>query len=164
MNILSPRLLMALIGLACASSVVIAVSAQHLWEMQPCPWCILQRMIFIVIALLSLLAAAQPIHGLRRVLAALVVPLAGCGVAAALWQHFVAAQSSSCALTLADRIITAVSLDQRWPEVFEVRASCADAAVNLAGIPFEFWSLALFALVGVLALACALAAPRHARH
>jgi protein dithiol:quinone oxidoreductase len=28
-----------------------------------------------------------------------------------------------------------------------VLASCADAAVNLLGVPYEFWSLALFALL-----------------
>ena len=54
------------------------------------------------------------------------------------------------ARALADKVITATGLDQRWPEIFEVRASCADAAVDLAGVPFEFWSLALFALSGIV--------------
>ena len=71
-----------------------------------------------------------------------------------------AAKSTSCALTLADRIVGGLGLDTRWPEVFEVRASCADAATTLLGVPYEFWSLALFALVGVLALACALSRRR----
>jgi disulfide bond formation protein DsbB len=164
MNKLSPRLILALLGLACAASVLVALFAQHRLGMEPCPWCILQRMIFIVVAIVALVAAALPWSGLRRVLAALLVPLAASGVAAALWQHFVAAKTNSCALTLADRIVTAVGLDQRWPDVFEVRASCADAAVNLLGVPFDFWSLALFALVGVLALTSALARPRHARY
>ena len=37
-------------------------------------------------------------------------------------------------------------------EIFQPRASCADAAVKLLGVPYEFWSLALFVLTGVLAL------------
>ena len=36
--------------------------------------------------------------------------LCGAGVAAAWWQHAVAAKSSSCALTLADKIMTTVCL------------------------------------------------------
>ena len=72
------------------------------------------------------------------------------GIAAALWQHFVAARTNSCALTLADKVISGLGLDTRWPEVFEVRASCADAAVNLLGVPFAFWSLALFAALARL--------------
>jgi protein dithiol:quinone oxidoreductase len=32
-----------------------------------------------------------------------------------------------------------------------VTATCADAAVSVLGVPFEYWSLALFAIVaGVL--------------
>jgi len=36
--------------------------------------------------------------------------------------------------------------------VFSPRASCADAAVDLLGLPYTFWSLGLFALFVVLAL------------
>jgi protein dithiol:quinone oxidoreductase len=89
-----------------------------------------------------------------------VVALCGAGVAAAWWQHFVAAKSSSCALTLADKVITTLGVDTRWPELFEVRASCADAAADLLGVPFEFWSLALFALVAIVALISAITPAR----
>ncbi len=161
MQKLSPKLALTLIGLACAAAVGGALVAQHHFGMEPCPWCILQRMMFIVIAVLSLVAAAMP-GALRRLLSVLILPLAIGGIAAALWQHFVAAQSSSCALTLADRIITFVGVDQRWPEVFEVRASCADAAASILGVPFEFWSLALFALVGIAVLFSAVTPNRRA--
>ena len=67
-----------------------------------------------------------------------------------LWQHFVAARSASCNLTLADRIVNATGLDALLPDVFEARASCADAAVVLLGVPYEFWSGALFGAIGVL--------------
>lgn len=163
MSTLSPRLILALSGLACAAAVGGALISQHHFGMLPCPWCILQRMIFMVLAVWLLVAAALPWSGLRRAMAGLAVLLAGSGVAAALYQHFVAAKLNSCALTLADRIITATGLDLRWPDVFEVKASCADAAVSLLGVPYEFWALALFALVGVLALVSALARPGHAR-
>lgn len=154
------RKVLALVGLACAAAVGGALIAQHRFGMEPCPWCILQRLLFITIAVLSLAAAALPWPTVRRGLALLVVPVAAGGVAAALWQHFVAAKTASCALTLADRIVGGLGFDTRWPEVFEVRASCADAATKLLGVPFEFWSLALFAVAGVVALACALSRRR----
>mgnify|MGYP003336485477 CR=1 FL=1 len=158
----TPRLLLALIGLACASSVGLALMAQHRFGMEPCPWCILQRILFVLLAVLSLVAAALPVL-LRRVLSGVALLGALGGMAAALWQHFVAAQSSSCALTLADRIITFTGLDTRWPEAFEVRASCADAAVSVLGVPFELWSLALFAISGMVLLANVLSTGRR-RH
>ncbi len=129
-------------------AVGIALATQHLLGMEPCPWCILQRLIFVAIALAALLGLV-----LGRVFAALLVPaLSLAGIAAALWQHFVAAASDSCNLTLAEKIISGLGLDGSLPEIFQPRASCADAAVKLLGLPYEFWSLALFLLLGVLSL------------
>lgn len=146
---LTPRLSLTVLGLACAAAVGAALFAQYHFGMEPCPWCILQRMLFIALAVLCLVGAALPGAVLRRGLSALTLPLAGFGMGAALWQHFVAAKSSSCALTLADKVITFFQVDTRWPDVFEVRANCADAAGNILGVPFEFWSLALFAVCGI---------------
>lgn len=129
-------------------AVGIALATQHLLGMEPCPWCILQRLIFVVIALAALLGL---ILG-RWIAGLLVMALSLAGIAAALWQHFVAAASDSCNLTLAEKIISGLGLDGSLPEIFQPRASCADAAVKLLGVPYEFWSLALFVLTGALAL------------
>lgn len=145
-----------MVSAACVAAVGAAWWTQHHLDMQPCPWCILQRMQLLAIAAVGLLIAAMPSRMLQRLLSVGVVALAMSGVAAALWQHFVAAKTNSCALTLADRILTWSTLDQRWPELFEVRATCADAAATLLQVPYEFWSLALFAMVGVWALTSAL--------
>lgn len=147
------------IALACFGAVGAALVSQHVFDMQPCPWCILQRLVFVLIGVLALAAAFA--GGLARtLLAALAVLLAASGSAAALYQHFVAARSQSCNLTLADRIVSGLGVDRALPAVFEVRGSCADAAVNLAGVPYEFWSLALFVLIALAALAGARSARR----
>jgi disulfide bond formation protein DsbB len=88
----------------------------------------------------------------RRIGAGLALVLAACGVSAATWQHFVAANTASCDLSLAERVVGATGLDGRWPDVFMPMASCADAAVTLAGLPYEFWSLGLFIGLGATAL------------
>lgn len=141
-----------LAGVAAASvgAVALALVSQHVFDMQPCPWCVLQRLIFAVIAIVAIVGAA--LRGLaQRLFAAVVVGLALAGVAAAVWQNRVAAKSESCNLTLADRILSATGLDSRLPDVFEPRASCADAAVDLLGVPYEIWSLGLFVLLGAAA-------------
>lgn len=137
------------IAVLCLGAVIAALFTQYVWDMQPCPWCILQRLQFVVIAILALAGALLP--G-RIVFAGLTVLGAFSGIAAALYQHFVAAKSTSCNLTLADRIVSATGLDRALPFVFEVKASCADAAVNLAGLPYEIWSLGLFVVVVALVL------------
>ena len=77
--------------------------------------------------------------------------LALSGIAAALWQHFVAAASVSCNLTLADRIVGGIGVDALWPQVFAAYASCADAAAKLLGVPYEFYSLTVFVVLAALA-------------
>jgi disulfide bond formation protein DsbB len=144
---------LVIVAIACLAAVGAALVSQHLFDMQPCPWCVLQRLIFVAIALVCLAGAAIPALAGRVGAAALAGLLALCGVAAALWQHFKAAASASCNLTLADKIVSGwLGLDSLWPEVFSARASCADAAVSLLGIPYDFWSLALFAVVGLTLL------------
>jgi disulfide bond formation protein DsbB len=139
------------IAALCVAAVGAALVTQHAFDMQPCPWCVLQRLIFLSIAVLALATAAWPSPRTQRIGALGMSALAICGMAAALWQHFVAAASASCNQTLADRIVSGLGLDGWLPEVFQARASCADAAVNLGGLPYEFWSLALCALIALAA-------------
>ncbi len=134
-------------------AVALALVSQHRFGMEPCPWCVLQRVIFLAIALAALPAWVVSARPLRLASAAAVLALAAGGVAAALWQHFVAAASASCNLTLADRIVGGLGLDALLPDVFEPRASCADSAVALLGLPYEFWSLGVFVLLAALAVA-----------
>lgn len=147
---MSPRRWLLGIALLCLAAVGAAVFTQYVWGMQPCPWCVLQRAIFSAIAIVALLAALLPL-ALQRIGLGLVMLLADAGVAAAVWQHFVAAEQASCAMTLADRIMGGLGLDALWPEVYMATASCAEAKVHLAGMPYEFWSGALFALIGLVA-------------
>ena len=148
----STRLL--IIALLSLGAVAAALVSQHVYDMRPCPWCVLQRLIFVVLALAALLGLAWRSRTGLRLCTGAVLILALCGAAAALWQHFVAAASASCKLTLADQIVGATGLDRALPQVFAAYASCADAKVNLFGVPYEFWSLALF-----IALAVAVARP-----
>jgi disulfide bond formation protein DsbB len=139
-----------------------ALVSQHVYDMQPCPWCVLQRVIFVLLALAALLGLLwRSVLG-RRSAAAIGIVLAALGAAAALWQHAVAAKSASCNLTLADRIVSGLQLDALLPTVFAATASCADAAVQLFGLPYEYWSLALFGALG-LALTMALTDRRRSR-
>lgn len=141
-----------MIALVSLAAVAAALVSQHVFDMQPCPWCVLQRVIFVAIAIACVIGLVLR-NGLGRGLSALLVLLLSLsGVAAALWQHFVAAATASCNLTLADRIVSGLGLDGWAPEVFQARASCADAAVKVLGVPYEFFSLALFVVFALAAL------------
>jgi len=118
--------------------------------MQPCPWCVLQRLIFLAIGAFALLGLVWRGPAGGRVAGTFGLLLAISGLAAALWHYFVASNSASCKLTLADRIMTASQLDQLLPDVFEARASCADAAVTVLGVPYPIWSALAFVICAVV--------------
>ncbi len=156
--------LFAAVGVACVAAVGVALVSQHRFDMQPCPWCVLQRVIFLAIAIACGIGLVWRRSTGRIVAAGLGLLLALCGIGAALWQHFKAATSASCNLTFADQVVSVwLKLDSLWPDVFSPRASCADAAVDLLGISYDIWSLALFALVAV-ALARAMVSSGGSRH
>ena len=99
-------------------AVCFAVFTQYALDMQPCPWCVLQRLICIAIVLSALPGVLWAQRSTQILGSLLVVIFALAGAAAALWQHFVAAASASCDLTLADRIISGMLSTMRpWPGI-----------------------------------------------
>ncbi|MBL8345556.1 MAG: disulfide bond formation protein B [Rubrivivax sp.] len=148
---LTPRAWLGLTAVTCVAALAAALVSQHVFEMQPCPWCVLQRLVFVLVGLVALAGALTPRPAFWRASAALSGLFALAGVATALWHHFVATSSVSCELTLADRLMSATGLDMALPQVFAAFASCADAKARLLGVPYEFWSLGLYALLAAVA-------------
>jgi disulfide bond formation protein DsbB len=150
----SSRARLILIGIVLVSlaAVLAALVSQHVFDMQPCPWCILQRLIFLTIALIGAVALLWRSLVGRIVTGSLMTLFALTGAACAVWQHFVAAKSQSCNFTLADKLISHyLKIDRVLPALFEVRATCADAAMDLFGISYDFWSLAVFLVLALSA-------------
>lgn len=149
-----PARVLAGMALASFGAVGIALVAQHQFGVKPCPWCVLQRAIFLLIGALSLLGwLVQSKRALRQGVLVIVLMLCAAGLTAAVFQHEVASQSATCAMGLADNIVTALGLEELWPSVFMITANCADAAAyRLVGLPYEIWSGVLFAALGALGL------------
>jgi disulfide bond formation protein DsbB len=141
------------ITIAALLAIAAALVSQYSFNKQPCPWCVLQRALFLAIAVTSAVGMLASGRNGRILAGGTVSILSLLGVSAAAWQHWAAAKSSSCSnrKTLADAIVSDhLHLDQLLPSVFAPRASCG--AVDLLGLPYEFWSLGLFAVLGVAAI------------
>lgn len=134
------------------AAVGAALLSQHLFDMLPCAWCIVQRMIFIVIGVVAMLGAIVGFRPVKRLALILVLILSIIGVAAAWHQWTVAAAQFSCDQTLADRIVSGSGLDASMPWLFGIYATCMDAAVSILGLDFAVWSLVLYAVFALAAL------------
>ncbi len=140
---------LTIVALLAIAAVAAAVTAQYVFDMQPCPWCVLQRFIYIVVAVLAL-AGALLSSAARRVAIGLALLGALSGIASALWQQLAAVNENSCDLSLAERITTGLHLDRLLPQLFIAYASCADAAVSVLHIPFAVWSCAMYVILALL--------------
>lgn len=149
-----PGRALAAIALASFAAVGVALVAQHQFGVKPCPWCVLQRAVYLLIGAVALLGwLLQARRTLRQAATVVVLMLCAAGLTAAVFQHEVASQTASCAMGLADRIVTTLNLEALWPSVFMITANCAEAAAyRLLGLPYEVWSGLLFAGLGALGL------------
>ena len=148
------RASIAFVGVAIASlgAVATALVHQYAFDMLPCAWCVLQRLIFLAIAVVSALGLWLQARPVRNTLAAVIALLAGSGIASAWYQHVSAADRASCHLSLAQRLVSyTLHLDTVLPSVFAIRVGCAAGATALLGIRYEFWSLSAFALLAIAA-------------
>lgn len=139
-----------LISGLCVAGVGIALLSQHVFDMQPCAWCVFQRLIYLLLAVVAALAASMQSLIPRLVCAMVGLSLTIAGVIAAWFQAQVASQSFSCAQTLADLLMTQTGLETALPALFGIYASCMEARVKVFGFEYAYWSLLLFVLLGLL--------------
>jgi protein dithiol:quinone oxidoreductase len=132
-------------------AVGFALFTQFAWDMQPCPWCILQRMVYLLIGTIAILtwfltSFFKSAAFRSGTLVATLLSTVGLGVA--LYQLFVASKQQSCSFSQAEKLVMWTGLDERFPKLFQVTASCADAALaKLMGVPYELASGCLFAVL-----------------
>ncbi len=145
--------LLRLISVLSFSAVAIALVSQYVFDMQPCAWCVFQRLLYLVIGAFAFgLSIVKPTCMRIALGFASIVAVTLMGITAAWYQEKVAANTFSCAQTLADQIMTKSGLDSAAPWLFGIYASCMDARVKLLGIEYAWWSLAMFGLLATIAL------------
>ena len=149
---ISNRHIFSLIAVTSLAAVGFALSTQHLLGMHPCIWCVFQRLVCFVIAGMALIGALSANRHAQTVSGLLVTLTSAIGIAAAIAQHRAVLEQDSCALSVADKVISGLGLDVAIPFVFEPEATCVEAAATLLGVPYEFWTLLLFSGLAIVAV------------
>ncbi|MGQ9686663.1 MAG: disulfide bond formation protein B [Thiobacillaceae bacterium] len=150
-----PRLLWRLTALAAAGLVVASLVLTAWLDLHPCHLCIFQRLLFMKIAALALVAGFLPGRW-RELAGALTLPLSGLGVGVAGYQSWLQAQppgSISCVGGEAGLIERLVEwLGQRLPELFLATGFCEETELVLLGLSLTNWALVSFAAFLFIAL------------
>ena len=147
-------------GVACVGLLAYAIFEQFQMGIEPCPLCIFQRIVFIVMAILFFVAAAHGTRGAgRRVYALLILVAAAFGAGIAgyhLWvQHLGPDPTAGCAPGW-NYMVENYSYRYAWAKTlqnaFTGHADCADINWTFLGVSMPGWTLVCYLLLGAGAL------------
>lgn len=157
-----PRVWFFLVAVACAAMVGYALYVQHVEFLEPCPLCIFQRVAFMWIGAVALLAAIHNpatfgrwIYGILLALGA----VAGIGIAGRhVWlQNLPPGQVPDCGMGL-NYMLETMPFAQVLKEVFYGSGECAEVDWTLLGLSMPSWTLLWytgFTVVTIMVLSAA---------
>jgi protein dithiol:quinone oxidoreductase len=157
MNAFSPRQGYLAGFLVCAALMAFALYLQYVKGEDPCPLCMVQRIAFIALGFVFLVAA---LHGPRRtgaaIYGALLVLLASAGAAVAgrhVWlQSLPRNMVPECGPGL-DFILERFPLRKAIDMVLRGSGECAEKGWTFLGLTIAGWSLLWFVVLAILAIA-----------
>jgi len=145
----------ATLALGTLGLVAFGMELQQLFRLAPCPLCIFQRLLYIVIGLVALAAVLLP--GGRLLWSALIAALAAGGVAVAGYQTWMQAfphLATECGYSdpnLIERLVDWLGMQS--PSLFLATGFCTSREWEFLGLSMANWSLLVFAgIVGYAAL------------
>ncbi|WP_428825430.1 disulfide bond formation protein B [Azonexus sp. IMCC34842] len=143
----------ATLSLGCLGLVAAGMVLQDLFRLAPCPLCIFQRLLYIVIGGLALLGVLWPLA--RRGWAALIGGLALLGVGVAGYQTWMQAfpeLATECGYAEPNVIERLVDwLGMQWPSMFLATGFCSSRDWVFLDLSMANWSLLVFAGIIVYA-------------
>ena len=157
------RLGYALGLLVCVGLLAFALYLQYVEHQEPCPLCILQRVAFIAMMVVFVIAALHdPLRRGAIVYSSVLVLFAGTGGAIAarqVWlQHLPAHQIPACGPGLS-YMIERFPLYQAMQKILAGSGECAEAGWTFVGLTIAGWSLVWFVILGIFAIMIAANAP-----
>ena len=145
----------AALALGMFGLVAAGMELQHLWRLAPCPLCIFQRLLYLVIGVVALAGALVPVA--RLLWSVLIAAMATGGIAVAGYQTWMQAfpyLASECSYTVPNAIERLVDwLGMQWPALFLATGFCTSREWEFIGLSMANWSLLIFiGLLGYAAL------------
>ena len=141
----STRTIFALISAICVALLGAAYYLQYSHGQQPCPLCILQRYVYLAIAVVALLSAVVgPARVGAMVVAGLLGAFAAVGAALAIWQITKGDSMASCLTDPVGEFVYALPMRGWWPEFLAAYGGCADKYPPIFGLSVPMWSLICF--------------------
>lgn len=151
LRIIPIRAWFATLALGSLGLVAIGMELQMLLRLNPCPLCIFQRLLYLLIGAIALLGAIRP--GLRLVWGSLAAMLSLTGLAVACYQTWMQAfphLARECGLSDPNSIEVLVDwLGMQAPGLFLATGFCTSRDWEFMGLSMANWSVLVFAAIAV---------------
>lgn len=146
------RFVFILVAVFSAVVAGLSVGLTHLYELSPCPLCIFQRLMFMILAVLGLAVALIGNNLPTRLLGGLTALVALGGVGVASYHSWLERQPAEAGLTcvgvepnIMERIVD--WFGQRVPDLFLATGVCNEMGPSMMGVTMANASVVLFLLV-----------------
>ena len=153
---LSSRALFLGLFAVCVGLLAFGLYLQHVVGLEPCPMCIMQRYAFVGVALTALVAGLHsPGRSGARVYAVVILLLAltGAGVAVRqTWIQLYPPEFAECGPDL-EFMLGSFPLADALPMIFQGAGDCSKIDWTFLGLSIANWSLVMFTLVALFAIA-----------
>ncbi len=143
--------LFTLIFAGCIAVLGVAIYLQHVHNLDPCPWCVVQRILFVAIGLIALIGAAHRPQGFGVTAYATIIGLLSmAGIGAATYHIKLQSdpvRAAKCAGSLVERLLDQSGLGNLIPVLFQYDGPCTLKPWSMLGLSIPEWSLMAFVMV-----------------
>ena len=161
----TPRRVWLFILLVCVGLLSFGMYLQHVVGLVPCPMCIVQRYVMVLMGLVALLGTALPGRKTALIAGSWLVLLAGSGAYVAArqsWLQWYPPEFASCGRDFYGMIET-FPLQRAIPMIFKGSGDCTQVDWTFLGGSIANWSFVAFVGLGLLAFATTVQALRPAQ-
>lgn len=143
----STKSLLLFITFICVALLGGALYLQIVEEMAPCPWCVIQRYVFVAIAIVCLVFAFFP-HTGQRLGVRIAALLSLGGTAAAGWLLWVQAHPGvSCGIDPMETSLNTLPTAKLFPVLFSADGLCTTVYEGIFGLTVSQWSFVAFTVL-----------------
>ena len=149
-----PRRVLALVSAICIAMLIFGLYLQHVVGLEPCPMCIVQRYMLILVAVVAAATAFAQRNRLLLVGSGLMALLATLGAFVAARQSFLQwfpPSEASCGRDLYGMIET-FPLKRVIPMIFKGSGDCTKIDWTFLSLSIANWSFLCFAAIALLGL------------
>lgn len=142
--------LLVAVGITALALVGFALYLQHGMDMLPCPLCVIQRYIYIGIALICFIVAALP-NSMTRTGSGLATLTALSGVGVAGWHLWIKAHPTvSCGIDPLETSLNKIPTAELLPFLFKADGLCTTEYAPILGLQIPPWSFIWFGILSIL--------------